>query len=59
MHGKSTAAITRVRARANFIVISCRSKHVAKTVAAENNTIGTQPFLFISYASAGAAEQKD
>ena len=28
-------------------------------IATENNTIGTQPFLFISYAGAGAAGQED
>ena len=46
MHGRSTAAITRVTA--NFIIVSCRSRLVAMIVAAKNNAIGLSTFLFIS-----------
>ena len=46
MHGRSTAAITRVSA--NFIIVSCRSRLVAIIVAANNNAIGLSTFLFIS-----------
>ena len=42
MHGRSTATITRVSA--NFIIVSCRLRDVAMTVATENNAIWTQHF---------------